>query len=310
MELISIALTVAGYLVAILFVVGIFFGTFFKVSTSSVKIVERFGKYHRTAREGLNIKIPLIDAVRKEVSMQVQQHVVNVDTITKDKVSVRVSVAVNYEVMDGNEHTAFYKLSDPKGQIDSFVFDVVRSQVPKQTLDEAFDSKDTIAQAVNTELTNDMATFGYRIVKALVTEIEPDAKVKAAMNNINAAQRERDAANAQGEAEKTMAVKRAEAQKEADKLRGEGIAAQRLAIINGMKDSAEQLKQAYPGVGEETILSMIMMTQYLETLEKVGAKSGTTTLFVPSTAGGFGDMRQQMMEALAVNASAGAKTKG
>lgn len=299
MEIVTTVFVALGTIFTVGLLLILAFGSFFKVSTSTVKIIERFGKYNRTARPGLNFKIPLVDAVRQMVTMQVQQHTVAVDTITKDKVSVRVSVAVNFEVKEGSEHDAFYKLSNPKAQIDAFVFDVVRSQVPKQTLDQVFDSKDDIALAVNAELTADMSTFGYRIVKALVTEIEPDAGVKAAMNKINAAQREREAATAQGEAEKTLVVKRAEAQKESDKLRGEGIAAQRLAIIEGMKKSAEELKAAYPALTEETLVAMLMMNQFLETQEKIGAKSGNTTLFLQNSPGGFGDLRQQFIEALA-----------
>lgn len=271
----------------------------YTVSNRTVKLIERFGKYITTARAGLNFKIPYIDSVRTTLSLQLQQHIVQVDTITSDKVSVRISVAVNYQVVEGNEHDAFYQLANPETQIETFVFDVVRSQVPKQTLDEVFDSKDTIAQAVRLELTNDMNVFGYSIVKALVTEIEPDPKVKAAMNDINAAQREREAANARGEAEKILRVKQAEAQRDSDRLKGEGIAQQRLAIVDGMKKSVEELKSAYSHVSDETIINMLMMTQYFETLGMVGAKSNATTIFIPSTPDSVNTVRQQIMEAVA-----------
>jgi len=161
----------------------------FSVKTQSVKIIERFGKYKKTAHAGLNFKVPYVDSVRDTVNLQVQQHQIAVDTITKDKVSVRIAVAVNYQVKTGKEADAYYKLAKPETQIETFVFDVVRSQVPKQTLDEVFDSKDAVAQAVTKELEADMSDFGYQIVKVSVTEVEPDAKVKAAMNDINAAQR-------------------------------------------------------------------------------------------------------------------------
>jgi regulator of protease activity HflC (stomatin/prohibitin superfamily) len=269
----------------------------FTVSNQSVKLIERFGKYIKTARAGLNFKIPYIDSVRATLSLQVQQHVVSVDTITNDKVSVRVAVAVNYQVVDGKEHDAFYQLANPENQIETFVFDVVRSQVPKQTLDEVFDSKDSIAQAVRAELTQDMDAFGYCIIKALVTEIEPDPKVKAAMNDINAAQREREAANARGEAEKVLRVKQAEAQREADRLKGEGIAQQRLAIVDGMKRSVEELRDAYSGASNEMLMNMLMMTQYFETLTQLSGKSNTTTIFVPSTPDSVNTIRQQILEA-------------
>lgn len=274
----------------------------FTVSNQTVKLVERFGKYYATARAGLNFKIPFVDTIRTVLSLQVQQHVIAIDTITSDKVSVRVSVAVNYQVVENSEHDAFYLLSNPATQIETFVFDVVRSQVPKQSLDEVFGSKDSIAQAIQTELTNDMNVFGYRIIKALVTEVEPDSKVKAAMNDINAAQREREAANARGEAEKILRVKQAEAQRETDRLKGEGIAQQRLAIVDGMKRSVEELRGAYTGASNDTIINMLMMTQYFETLAQIGAKSNATTVFIPNSPDTLVNIRQQIMEATATMA--------
>ncbi|HEY9774711.1 MAG TPA: SPFH domain-containing protein [Planktothrix sp.] len=272
----------------------------FSVRNQSAKIIERFGKYNKTAHAGLNFKIPYVDSVRDTINLQVQQHPVAVDTITKDKVSVRISVAVNYQVKGGKEADAYYKLGKPETQIETFVFDVVRSQVPKQTLDEVFDSKDAVALAVTKELEADMSEFGYQIVKVSVTEVEPDAKVKAAMNDINAAQREQEAANSRGEAAKTLQVKAAEAKRDSDKLYGEGIAQQRLAIIDGMKKSVEDLKSAYPTVDEATIINMLMMTQYFETLQVLSKSGGTNTIFVPGTPAGIGSFRQEIMEGLAV----------
>jgi regulator of protease activity HflC (stomatin/prohibitin superfamily) len=294
-SIVTISLLVVGGIVLL----SMFISSVFSVSNRTVKIIERFGKYQRTAGAGLNFKVPFIDTVRSTLSLQVEQHNIPVDSITKDKVSVRVACTVNYNVLEGREADSYYKLATPKAQIETFVFDVVRSQVPKLTLDEIFDSKDHIAQAVKAELTADMAGFGYEIGKVLVTEIEPDAKVKAAMNEINAAQREAQAANARGDAEKTLRVKNAEAQAESDRLKGEGIAAQRLAIINGAKQSVEELKSAYPGVSEETLMNMLMMTQYFETLSQLGNKPGDKVIFVPGTPDGVAGFRQQIMEGLA-----------
>jgi regulator of protease activity HflC (stomatin/prohibitin superfamily) len=303
-QLISTAINWALTIIVIIAAIIVLRMTFFKVSNQTVKIIERFGKYSKTARAGLNFKIPFVDSVRQVLNLQVLQHVVNVDTITKDKVSVKVAVAVQYEVIAGKEAEAVYKLSRPETQIETYVFDVVRSLVTTQDLDEVFNSKGTIAEAVNRELTEDMKGFGYSIVKALVTEIDPDAKVKEAMNNINAAQRDAQAANAKGEAEKTLRVKAAEAQRDADKLKGEGIAQQRLAIVNGLAQSVEDLKKAYPGASEDSVMSMLMMNQWLETMSHIGAKSGATTIFIPSTPQGMIDYRQQIMEGLT---GAGAK---
>lgn len=302
-QLIATAINWALTAVAIIAAIIVLRMTFFKVSNQTVKIIERFGKYSKTARAGLNFKIPFVDSVRQVLNLQVLQHVVNVDTITKDKVSVKVAVAVQYEVIAGKEAEAVYKLSRPETQIETYVFDVVRSLVTTQDLDEVFNSKGTIAEAVNRELTEDMKGFGYSIVKALVTEIDPDAKVKEAMNNINAAQRDAQAANAKGEAEKTLRVKAAEAQRDADKLKGEGIAQQRLAIVNGLAQSVEDLKKAYPGATEDGIMSMLMMNQWLETMSHIGGKAGATTIFIPATPQGMIDYRQQIMEGLKGGAS-------
>jgi regulator of protease activity HflC (stomatin/prohibitin superfamily) len=288
------------FLVLLLFLA---LSSFFTVRNRTVQLIERFGKYDRTARAGLNFKIPLIDTVRATLSLQVLQHVVGVDTITSDKVSVHVTIAVNYQVVEGKEHDAFYQLASPETQIENFVFDVVRSQVPKQTLDEVFGNKDSIAIAVRNELATDMGGFGYAIVKTLVTEIEPDPKVKAAMNDINAAQREREAANARGEAEKILRVKQAEAQREADRLKGEGIAQQRLAIVDGMKRSVEELKSAYTSASDHEIMNMLMMTQYFEALTQLGGHSNTSTIFAPNSPDGMKSIRAQIMEALAASPS-------
>lgn len=308
-QLIATAINWALTIIAIIAAVIVLRMTFFKVSNQTVKIIERFGKYSKTARAGLNFKIPFVDSVRQVLNLQVLQHVVNVDTITKDKVSVKVAVAVQYEVIAGKEAEAVYKLSRPETQIETYVFDVVRSLVTTQDLDEVFNSKGTIAEAVNRELTEDMKGFGYSIVKALVTEIDPDAKVKEAMNNINAAQRDAQAANAKGEAEKTLRVKQAEAQRDADELKGKGIALQRLAIVNGLAQSVEDLKKAYPGATEDGIMSMLMMNQWLETMSHIGAKAGATTIFIPATPQGMIDYRQQIMEGLKGGASSAVAPK-
>jgi len=307
-SLISTVLNWVGIIVAGLFVLLLLKMTFFTVSNQTVKIIERFGKYKKTARAGLNIKIPLVDSVRATPSLQVLQHVVTVDTITKDKVSVKVAVAVQYQVIEGQEADAVYKLSNPEPQIETFVFDVVRSQVTTQTLDEVFNSKSDIANAVNNELTADMAAFGYRILRSPVTEIDPEATVKQAMNKINAAQREREAATAQGEAEKTLRVLQAEGQRDSDKLKGEGIALQRAEIVKGLTNSIEELKKSYPGASEEAIMNMLMMNQWLEALTAIGAKSGATTIFVPASPQGMTDFRQQIMEGLVGSVKGAAKS--
>lgn len=230
--------------------------------------------------------------------MKVRQHDVIVDTITKDKVSVRLLVAVQYNVLSGREADAYYKLANPESQIESYVFDVVRSMVTNETLDEVFNSKNSIAAAVKQELTADMSVFGYEINRALVTEITPDAKVKASMNEINAAQREREAANARGEADKILKIKAAEAQAEADRLRGKGLADQRMEIVNGLRRSIEDLHTSVPTASNEEIMAMLMMSQYLETIEKVGAQSGSRVIMIPHSPGGMGSFKEEIMQSV------------
>lgn len=279
-------------------------GSFFSVTSQTVAIVERFGKYVRTAQPGLNWKKPFVEAVVQKISLKVMQHNVAVDTITKDKVSVRVNVAVQYNVLKGREADAYYKLFNAGAQIESYVFDVVRSMVTNETLDEVFNSKNSIAEAVKKELANDMAAFGYEINRALVTEIEPDGKVKAAMNEINTAKREQEAATARGEANKTIQIKAAEAQAEADRLRGKGLADQRMEIVSGLRKSIEDLHHAIPGASNEEVMTMLMMTQYMEALEKIGGQAKSSVIMMPHSPGGLTSIKNELMQAVTASASA------
>ena len=274
------------------------FSCAYTVKSQTIAIIERFGRYIKTAPAGLNYKLPFVDKVVSRMSLQVYQHHVGVDTITKDKVSVHVVVAVQYNVLIGKEVEAYYKLTNPKKQIESYVFDVVRSMVTNETLDEVFNSKNSIAEAVKNELASDMAEFGYEINRALVTDIEPDAKVKKSMNEINAAQREREAANERGEADKILKIKAAEAQAEADRLRGKGIAEQRLEIMNGFRKSIEDLQSAIPSVHDKDIMVMLMLNQYLEMLERIGANSNSNVIMTQHSPGGLGSLREEIMQAI------------
>lgn len=293
------ALGVAG-----LFALITALGSFFSVTSQTVAIVERFGKYVRTAQPGLNWKKPFIESVVQRLTLKVIQHNVAVDTITKDKVSVRINVAVQYNVLKGREADAYYKLANAGAQIESYVFDVVRSMVTNETLDEVFNSKNSIAAAVKQELAGDMAAFGYEINRALVTEIEPDSKVKAAMNEINTAKREQEAASARGEAAKTIQIKAAEAQAEADRLRGQGLANQRMEIVTGLRKSIEDLQHAIPGSSNEEVMTMLLMTQYLETMEKIGAQSKASVVLIPHSPGGMTSFRDEIMQGVIASSAA------
>lgn len=270
----------------------------FIVRQQTSAIVERFGRFTRTAPAGLNIKIPFIDRIAGRVSLRIQQLDVKIETKTKDNVFVNVVVSVQYYVLPSKVVDAFYKLQDPQGQITSFVFDTVRARVPSLILDDLFEKKDEIALAVKTELDNVMDDFGYGIVKALVTDIDPDAKVKASMNEINAAQRMREAAIQQAEADKIRVVKAAEGEAESKALQGQGIANQRKAIIDGLKESVENFNKSIGGTSAEDVMNLVLMTQYFDTLKEIGLSGKSNTIMIPHSPGGMGDISEQMRNAV------------
>lgn len=285
-------------LAALLVLFIIFGGALFSVKQQTAAIVQRFGKFVRVAGSGLNIKAPLIDTVAGRVNLRVQQLNVKVETKTEDNVFVHLTVSVQYFVKPDKVYEAFYKLDDPTLQITSFVFDVVRARVPRMKLDDVFEKKDEIADAIKSELSHTMDEFGYDIVKALVTDIEPDAKVKAAMNEINAAQRLRVAASEKGEAERILRVKAAEAEAQSKALQGKGIADQRRAIIDGLKESVAEFSQSVPGADAHDVMSLVLMTQYFDTLKEIGAASKSNTILMPHSPGVLTDLTAQIRDAL------------
>lgn len=261
-------------------------------------IIERFGRFNRVAPAGLNIKIPFVDRIAGRLSLRIQQLDVKIETKTKDNVFVNVMVSVQYYVLPTKVLDAFYKLQDAQGQITSFVFDTVRARVPGMILDDLFEKKDDIALAVKSELDNVMDDFGYGIVKALVTDIDPDARVKASMNEINAAQRLREAAVQQAEADKIRVVKAAEGEAESKALQGIGIANQRKAIIDGLKESVENFNKSIDGTRAEDVMNLVLMTQYFDTLKEIGLSSKNNTIMIPHSPGGMGDISEQMRNAV------------
>lgn len=270
----------------------------FIVRQQTSAIVERFGRFTRIAPAGLNIKIPFIDRIAGRVSLRIQQLDVKIETKTKDNVFVNVIVSVQYYVLPSKVVDAFYKLQDPQGQITSFVFDTVRARVPSMLLDDLFEKKDEIAMAVKSELDAVMDDFGYGIVKALVTDIDPDANVKKSMNEINAAQRLREAAVQQAEADKIRVVKAAEGEAESKALQGQGIANQRKAIIDGLKESVENFNKSIGGTSAEDVMNLVLMTQYFDTLKEIGLSGKSNTIMIPHSPGGMGDISEQMRNAV------------
>jgi regulator of protease activity HflC (stomatin/prohibitin superfamily) len=271
--------------------------TLYTVRTYTAGVVERFGKFNRIVRPGLHVLIPYAERVYF-VDLQVKQAEFAVETKTHDNVFVQIPVSVQYQILDDKIYDAFYKLSSPQKQIESFVFNSILGHVPKLSLDETFEQQSGISVAVKTELDSTMSGFGYNILNALVTDIVPDAKVKDAMNDINAAQRAQVAAQARGEADKILKVKQAEAEAESKALQGKGIAAERQAIIDGLRASIENFRESVPGSTAEDVMALVLLTQYFDTLRDIGTKGGSSTIFLPNNPGAANDFQTQILAGL------------
>jgi regulator of protease activity HflC (stomatin/prohibitin superfamily) len=271
--------------------------TLYTVRTASAGVVERFGKFNRIVRPGLQMLVPYAEQVFI-VDLQVKQAQFQVETKTRDNVFVQIPVSVQYQVLDDKIYDASYKLSSPQKQIESFVFNSILGHVPKLSLDETFEQQSGISVAVKTELDSIMSGFGFNILTALVTDIVPDVKVKDAMNDINAAQRAQVAAQARGEADKILKVKQAEAEAESKALQGKGIAAERQAIIDGLRLSIENFRESVPGSTAEDVMALVLLTQYFDTMRDIGTKAGSSTLFLPNNPGAANDFQAQILAGL------------
>lgn len=269
------------------------------VETQSVNIIERFGKFVRIQRAGLNFRIPIIERIAGRVSLRVQQLDIIAETKTRDNVFVHIKVSVQFLVEETRAVDAFYKLTNARAQMESYVFDVIRSSLPRMSLDESFENKDAIALDIKKELSEEMSTYGYTIIKSLVVDINPEENVKRSMNEINAAQRQLEATKAKAEAEKLIKIKEAEGQKESMKLLGEGIAEQRKAIARGLRVSIEDVKEgAGDSISSEYISSLVMMYQYLDTLENMTKTGKSNVIFTPNSPKGFNNLTSEMISAL------------
>ena len=284
-------------MVAVL-VVSIALGSFFTVETAQVAIVQRLGKFARVAGPGLNWKTPYLETVVRRLSMKVQQFDVQVETKTQDNVFVQIPVSIQYKIIPDAVEAAFYKLSDPVKQIESMVYNVVLGHVPKMKLDDTFLNQADIAGDLRDNLDASMKEYGYSIVKVLISDIVPDQKVKAAMNDINAAQREREATVSRAETNKLLLVKQAEAEAESKRLQGEGIANQRKAIISGLKDSVEDFAKTVPGSTPQDVMQLVLMTQYFDTLKDIAANDHSNTILIPHTPNTLTDLFSQIRNAV------------
>ena len=273
---------------------------FFTVEQQERAIVERFGKFVRVEGPGLRRKTPFAERVASRVSLQVEQLNLELETKTKDNVFVHVKISIQYKVGDADEQVkdAHYKLDDPEVQMQSYAFDVVRSHIPSMDLDVAYADADTIAMHIQDTLHRQMADYGYEIVKALVTNIEPDQRVKDAMNNINASQRNQIAAAAQGDAQKTLAVKKAEGERETMRLQGEGVAAERKAIAEGLHESLEIIAQH--GLDMREAMALVALTQYTDMVRALGEAAKTNTILLPHSPSAVGDLMAQIRDGILV----------
>ena len=291
-----------GFIIFVLFlllVAGfIVISSLYVVKQQSVAIIERFGRYQKISDSGIHMRAPFgIDKIAARVQLRVLQSEIVVETKTQDNVFVTMNVATQYRVNESNVKDAYYKLMRPESQIKSYIEDALRSSVPKLTLDELFEKKDEIALEVQKQVAEEMSTYGYIIVKTLITKVEPDAEVKQSMNEINAAQRKRVAAQELAEADKIKIVTAAEAEAEKDRLHGVGIAEQRKAIVDGLADSIKELKGANVDLTEEQIMSILLTNQYLDSLNTF-AQHGNSSIFLPANPEGAEDIRTQVMSAL------------
>ena len=279
-----------GFLVFGLFIL---FSSFFTVKQQTAVIIERFGKFLSIRQSGLQLKIPLIDRIAGRVNLKIQQLDVIIETKTKDNVFVKLKVSVQFMVVKDTVYDAFYKLEYPHDQITSYVFDVVRAEVPKLILDDVFERKDDIAIAVKRELNEAMTTYGYTIINTLVTDIDPDIQVKNAMNRINAADREKTVAEFEAEASRIRIVAKAKAEAESKRLQGQGIADQRREIAKGLVESVDVLNKV--GINSQEASALIVVTQHYDTLQAIGADTNSNLILLPNSPQAGSDMLNNMV---------------
>ena len=296
-----------GLPLIIILSVFILFSAFFIVKQQTIAVVERLGKFTRDYGPGFNLKFPVIDRVVGRVSLRIQQLDVIVETKTKDDVFVHLKISVQFQIQRDHVYNAFYKLQNPHEQITAFIFDVVRAEVPKMILDDVFEKKEEIAIAIQRELREAMLNYGYDIVKALVTDIDPDEKVKIAMNRINAAEREKVAAQHEGDAQRILIVERAKAEAESKRLQGKGIADQRREIARGLEESVDVLNNV--GINSQEASALIVVTQHYDTLQAVGEATNSNLILLPNSPQAGSDMLNNMIASFVASNQIGEEMK-
>ena len=295
------------FIIPIVLALLILFASYFIVKQQTAAIIETFGKFTSIRQSGFHLKIPGVQRIAGRLSLKIQQLDVIIETKTKDDVFVKIKVSVQYKVIKDKVYDAFYKLDYPHDQITSYVFDVVRAEVPKMKLDDVFVKKDDIAIAVKSELNEAMMTYGYDIIKTLVTDIDPDAQVKEAMNRINAADREKTAAQYEGDAQRILIVERAKAEAESKRLQGKGIADQRREIARGLEESVEVLNRA--GINSQEASALIVITQHYDTLQSIGGDTNSNLILLPNNPNAASSMLSDMVASFAATNQIGESMK-
>jgi len=283
------------------------FGVFFIINQQTAGVIERFGKFHSIRQSGLQLKIPVIDRIAGKLSLKIQQLDVIIETKTKDDVFVKLKVSVQYKVIKEKVYDAFYKLDFPHEQITSYVFDVVRAEVPKMILDDVFLKKDDIAIAVKSELNVAMMEYGYDIIKTLVTDIDPDSQVKEAMNRINASEREKVAAQFEGDAARILIVEKAKAEAESKRLQGQGIADQRREIARGLEESVSVLNKV--DINSQEASALIVVTQHYDTLQSIGQETNSNLILLPNSPQAGSEMLNNMVASFTASNQIGEEMK-
>lgn len=289
------------------FAIVIFFSGVFTVKQQTIAIVERFGRFQSMKTPGLQFKIPILDRISGKVNLKIQQLDVLVETKTKDNVFVKLKVSVQYRILEEKVYDAFYRLQNSHEQITSYVFDTVRAEVPKMKLDDVFERKDDIALAIRRELEDAMNTYGYGIVKALVTDIDPDTQVKHAMNRINAAEREKLAAEYEAEADRIRIVAKAKAEAESKRLQGQGIADQRREIARGLEESVDVLNRV--GINSQEASALIVVTQHYDTLQSMGEHANSNLILLPNSPSSASNMLSDMVTSFVASQQMGENMK-
>lgn len=293
--------------VILFFALFIFLSSFFTVKQQTSAIVERFGKFQSIRHSGLQLKIPIVDKIAGKINLKIQQLDVIIETKTKENVFVKMKVSVQFKVIQDKVYEAFYKLEYPHDQITSYVFDVVRAEVPKLKLDDVFERKDDIAIAVKRELNEAMTTYGYDIINTLITDIDPDIQVKNAMNRINAADREKSAAEYEAEAGRIRIVAKAKAEAESKRLQGQGIADQRREIARGLVESVDILNKV--GINSQEASALIVVTQHYDTLQAIGADANSNLILLPNSPQAGSDMLNNMVASFTASNQVGESMK-